>query len=331
MLNRHVNQPSNLIRLAANVVDFLIFALLAFLSVQFIFKPIFVTNNAQYQEQETVIYSAYVRSGLFIKGENDVYSQYVGNDTETYKKIVEDYYLTDIYFGSTWYKEKGGTRNAYKVQEYNAGILQIGGDDSLFEYDYTAGEVDKTKLGVLKASLYVDEDKTKDLKEDSKPLILNFYKGAYRDCFQDLFKDNYFNETYKFCQKYDGYALVLGLTVSSAIVYLIVPLFTIYGYTVGRLIFKIQVVSLAGFVCKKYQIALRYVLCLILCLLPLFISDLFVLAPIWGAYLFISLIAAIILQERTSLPDLISFTRLADGKASTIYMSTEDMEENEED
>ena len=53
--------------------------------------------------------------------------------------------------------------------------------------------------------------------------------------------------------------------------------------------------------------------------------------PIYGGYIFISIVTTIILKDKTSLPDLISFTRLVDLKSSSIYKDELDMVRNEDE
>lgn len=334
MLNRHINLPTLTTRVACALVDFVLFLALFLLSTYVLFDPIFTPTgdqNSAYYKNLLLKNETLVNSGLYVLDENKYYNQLNNGTIEEYKEIVENYYLTDKYFGSEWYIDNGGTRIALSIEEFNSSILLIGTDDSLFEYDSNNGEIDKTKVGVYDKSLYIDEDKSKGLTEDGEAELLNFFLTTYKGCFSDLFNDKFYLDAYNFVNNQGTYQIVTSLAFSSIFPYLLIPLLNKKHYTVGRLIFKIGLCNVDGFEIKLYQVVLRFLPPILLSLVPLIINDAFILFPIYGGYLFVTMVTTIILKERTSIPDLISFTRLVNLKTSSIYKDELEMVRNEDD
>lgn len=334
MLNRHINLPTLTTRVASALVDFVLFLALFFLSTYVLFDPIFTPSsdqNSEYYKNLLLKNETLVNSGLYVLDENKYYNQLNDGSIEEYQDIIENYYLTDKYFGSEWYIENGGTRKSLTIEQYNSSILLIGTDDALFEYDSNDGEVDKTKIGVYDKSLYVDEDKSKGLSEDGEAELLSFFITAYKNCFSDLFNDGFYLDAYNYVNNQGTYQIVTSMAFSSVFPYLLIPFLNKKHYTLGRLIFKIGLCNVDGFEVKLYQVALRYLPPILLSLIPLFFSDVFILFPIYGGYLFITMVTTIILKERTSITDLISFTRLVNLKTSSIYKDELEMVRNEDD
>lgn len=333
MLNNHTNPPTLMVRLASAVIDFAIFAILFFISTYVIFDPIFTPGNdksSKYYQEMMTQNEALVYSGLFVKKDKN-YVQLNNGTIDEYRTIVENYYTTDKYFGSEWYIAKGGERKPYTIEQYNSDILFIGQDETIFEYDLTNDKIDKTKIGVYKSSLYIDKDNTKGLSEEGKEKIKTFYVNQYRICFSNLFEDDFYKNASKYVRDQGTYQIVCGLALSTTITYLLVPLINKKHYTLGRLCMRIGISNHHGFEPKTYQIAARFLPTLLLSLVPLITNDAFVIFPIWGGYLFLSMCTTIILAEKTSLPDLISFTRCIDLKTSTIYKDEYEMTRDEDE
>lgn len=334
MLNRHINLPTLTTRMASALVDFVIFVGLFLLSTYVLFDPIFTPTNDQssaYYKNLLLKNETLVNSSLYVLDENKYYNQLNNGTIEEYQEIIETYYLTDKYFGSEWYIENGGVREALSIEEYNETILLINSDDTLFEYYSVDGEIDKTKIAVYDKSLYIDEDKSKGLSDDGKAELLSFFVTTYKNCFSDLFNDKFYLEAYNFVNNRGTYQIVTSMAFSSIFPYLLIPLLNKKHYTIGRMIFKIGLCNVDGFEIKLYQIALRYLPPILLSLVPLIVYDAFVLFPIYGGYLFVTMVTTIILKERTSIPDLISFTRLVDLKTSSVYKDELEMVRNEDD
>ena len=334
MLNRHINLPTLTTRTAAALVDFVIFVGLFLLASFVLFDPIFTPSDDHssfYYKNLLLKNETLVNSGLFVKNSDNYYTQLNNGSIDEYKEIIEKYYLTNTYFDSEWYIENGGSRSPLTIEEYNSKILLIGNDDSLFEYATVDGTIDKSLIGVYDKSLYIDENKEKGLSEDGKASLLNFYITTYKGCFSDLFNDKFYLDAYNNVNNAGTYQVVVSMVFASVIPYLIVPLLNKKHFTAGRAIFKIGISNHNGFEIKFYQLIIRGLPPIVLSLLPLLINDLFALMPIYGGYIFISIVTTIILKDKTSLPDLISFTRLVDLKSSSIYKDELDMVRNEDE
>ena len=249
MENKRIVYPKISLRFLGICIDFIIFGVLFFISSTFIFKYIFNSYD-----EDQIVAKAQVYSGLLIKDKNGYYNQLNSSDYIKYQEVVENYYLTDKYFGSSFYKENGGERSCYKVEEYNEKILQLGTDYTYFEYQYDEnGKIDTSKIGVIKAKYYEDEDKTKDLTDDAKADLLTFYSRHYREIFSDLYNDSFYEIARNSIVQKGVYRIFFSAFIPYFLVFVIPPVTNKYGFTLGRFLTKVALVSKDGLYQKGWN------------------------------------------------------------------------------
>ena len=322
MENKRIVYPKISLRFLGICIDFIIFGVLFFISSTFIFKYIFNSYD-----EDQIVAKAQVYSGLLIKDKNGYYNQLNSSDYIKYQEVVENYYLTDKYFGSSFYKENGGERSCYKVEEYNEKILQLGTDYTYFEYQYDEnGKIDTSKIGVIKAKYYEDEDKTKDLTDDAKADLLTFYSRHYREIFSDLYNDSFYEIARNSIVQKGVYRIFFSAFIPYFLVFVIPPVTNKYGFTLGRFLTKVALVSKDGLYQKRYFFLIRNVPMVTLLIVILFEDNIFILAPIYGGYFLFNWLATLMNRENASLLDLLSFSRVANKKESIIYNNFEELE-----
>ncbi len=322
MENKRIVYPKMSLRFLGICIDFIVFGVLFFICSTFVFRYIFDSYIA-----DQIVAQAQVYSGLLVKDKNGYYNQINSNDYTKYQEVVENYYLTDTYFGSSFYKENGGTRTHYTIEDYNERILELGTDYTYFEYQYDEnGKIDETKLGIIKREFYEDEDPSKDLTDDAKADLLTFYSRHYREIFSDLYNDEFYQLAREEIVQKGVYRIFFSAFIPYILVFVIPPITNKYGFTLGRFLTKVALVSKDGLYQKKYFFLIRNIPMIILLIVMLFEDNIFILAPIYGAYFLFNWLATLMNREYASLLDFLSFTRAANKKESVIYNSFDELE-----
>ena len=339
MENKHIFTPKLYIRFSSYLVDTLLFFVVAFVLTFFVFNNVFATTEYNKLMQETL-----VRSNLYVTNNSNAYVQLTNGTTEQYKDMVEGYYLTFEdrsnkendkvnYFESDFYKEHDGRRKPLTIEEYNQNILMAGEEDSYFEFQVIDGAIDKTKLAVIKPKYLISNYESQTLTylhDDYKGSLMSFYTNAYKNCFTDLYNDDFYSNARDSMNRMAQYNLGLSCLIPAIIIYFVIPFFNSENKTIGRLIFKLGLSNLDGYKIKSYQVLIRALPSLILSILPFFIGDLIVLLSISFGYILISACSAIIVSDNVSIVDFISMTRVVDLKSSKIFKNSEDLKEKEE-
>ena len=119
-------------------------------------------------------------------------------------------------------------------------------------------------------------------------------------------------------QMYVTIETLVNLVFTTTIFYLLIPIFTKNGQTLGKMIFKLYVCDAYGFRLKWWQLLVRYLAFLIFEIFSWFVI------PVLG--LFVSLTMMTFSKKGRALHDFIAVTRVVSAKHSTIYDSIEEME-----
>ena len=326
MKNKQTASPKLIYRFLSVCIDFILFGIGFFILNSYVFNNVFETRD-----DDLTVLVAQAHAGVLIPDEDNTYHQLNSNKFEDYQPIIENYYLTNTYFGSDFYVEHGGTREKFTIEEYNEKILELGTEYTYFEYQYDEnGEIDPSVIGVIKQEYYIDNDRNNNLKDNAKNDLLTFYTRHYRNIFEDLYSDEYYSEARARIVQSGVYQSVCSLIVPYVIVYMVPPITNKYGYTLGRFILKIGVINFKGIYAKRYLFLIRNLPMLILIFLIFFIDDIFILAPIYGCYFLFNWLATLMNQQNASILDFISLTRVCLVKESTIYENEEDIPEETE-
>lgn len=339
MINKHFFTPKLIIRFSSYLADIICFIVFAFILSNFVFSNIFSSS-----EQNKLLSQTLMESNLYIPNEQGVFTQLNNGTLKDYKNIVESYYLTYEdrsdssndkvnYFESEFYKVNGGTRKALSVKEYNQNILMAGSEDSYFEFDLVNNEIDMNVLAVVKPKYLVKDYQNQTIEfisEEYMPEIRSFYIQLYKNCFTDLYNDNFYKDTKDEVNLLAQYNLGLSCLLPSTLFYLIIPFLNSDHKTIGRAIFKLGVCNQDGFYAKPWQIALRALPSLILSCIPFFTTNLLVVLTISFGYLLVSACSCVIVENNISIVDFISLTRIFNFRTSTIFKDENDMKNTEE-
>ncbi len=327
MINKKVAYSKMSFRFLGVLIDFFLFGVLFFVLSSFVFRYTFDS-----QAEDNLIATAQVESGLLVKDKNGYYQQLHSSDYEDYKEVVETYYLTDKYFGSEFYKENSGDRKPYTIKEYNTKILELGTDYTYFEYQYDENNnIDENKLGILKEENYTENDRENGtLTIEAKNNLMVFYSRHYREIYSDLYKDNFYSIARESVINKGVYRIFCSAIIPYVLVFAIPPLTNKYGFTLGRFLTKVGLVSKDGIYQKRYFFLIRNIPTIILLCIILIEDNIFVLAPIYGAFFLFNWLATLMNRENASILDLISFSRVCNTKESTIYENLEELEADQE-
>jgi len=322
MENKRIVFPKLRFRFLSVMLDFIAFSAISLVLLYLVFNKVFDTTN-----EEDIVLLTQVNAGVLVKDESGIYVQLNSTDYIKYQEVVEKYYISDTYFGSNFYKEHNGTRSKYTIEEYNENILYCGESESYFEYATINGNIDKNVLGVIKSKYYVDNDRGNDIREEYISDFYSFYTKQYKAIFTDLYNDSFYNESRNIIKKEGAYAFFASFIISYALIYIIPPLTNKYGYTLGRFIFKLSLVTRDGLYQKRYMFLIRNVIPVLLISIILSNDNLFFIGPIIIVYLLLNWLICVMSKENASLLDLISFSRVVSKKESEIYYSLDEIKD----
>jgi len=196
-----------------------------------------------YDRQDQLI-SYRLAAGLMIE-KDGVVEDVSGSNYEDYKAAVETYYF--VYNALT--NSDNPHPEGYTVSFYNQNVLGLPdgvdkiNNSALFEWAKGSDEKpDPTKIGVIKASLYVDGALTADAKAN----LLTFYQGAINQAIALLSAEPYYASIASEVQGQSLGLLSLITFVAAFAVYAIPPLCNSSRATLGKLIMKLRLVAIKG-------------------------------------------------------------------------------------
>lgn len=327
MINKRIVFPKLRFRFLSVMMDFILFSVFSLLLIYLVFNKVFDTK-----EEENIVVGAQIYAGvLVLDTDTNIYNQLSSSDYLEYEKIVEDYYLTDKYFGSSFYIENGGNREKYSIETYNTSILYIGESESYFEYQTINDVIDTSLLGVIKAKYYTNNDRENGtIREEYLSDFLSFYSKQYKSIFTDLYNDEYYNNARNTIRLNGAYVFFYSLLISYSLVYIIPPLTNKYGFSLGRFSFNLALVSKDGFYQHRYMFLIRNIIPIILISIILLNDNLFFIGTIVIVYYLLNWLICVMNKENASLLDYISFSRVVNKKESEIFNKEEGIIDEEE-
>lgn len=258
-----------LLRVAAAALDLSFFVALLFAIYFAAFQGI-GSAIGLYDRQDQLI-SYRVAAGLMVE-KDGVVEDVSGSNYEDYKAAVETYYF--VYNAST--NADNPHPEGYTVSFYNQNVLGFpDGVDKinnsvLFEWAKGSDEKpDPTKIGVIKASLYVNGV----LTEDAKTSLLTFYQGAVDKAIALLSSEPYYAPIASEVQGQSLGLLSLITFVAAFAIYVIPPLCNASRATFGKLIMKLRLVAIKGEPLPWWRSLLRNVPLLLTLLVALLFND----------------------------------------------------------
>lgn len=248
-------------RMLARLIDFLIILILScVIFFPLIFPAAF--NSNEFEQNSNEIINLYKDSSLFLVDEqgnysgksaaasfdtiNDLYLK----ENVTFNNVKENISLTESLesFYLTKYQEYGGNLNL-TISSYESEILKVGSEESnINSYDI-----------INHTFILHDESKS--------TTTLNYFLNIYENTCKFVISNSKISELTSNNQKLVLYSLLYFIPVIcgfSLIFDLIIPLCNTYGQSIGKMIFKLGIISSEGYILKKYYLIPRQLTYIIL-------------------------------------------------------------------
>lgn len=311
-LPRHTILAKQGSRIGAFLADLAMVATLFVLLFLCCSKFIFVKITGPLQEQEG---KQEYNAGLVIRNE-DKYEKITTEDSQVYVNALKYHFLCYMN-GENIDEDKEAFVNAeagkYTVEWFNKTILEIpenpdSDSKSLFTYD--GG--DKTKVGVIKPT--ADEVS-----------VRNFIQEKYIDTFSSFLDLDFMSKIENKLALIFTSEFVLSIFVSGVIFYVIIPLATVNGRTLGKMMFGLALANKEGYEIESWQIAMRFIPFGLTCFIA-YIPFFDILGIMLTALtIFLSSFAfAMASPKRMSLHDFTAGTIVIDNNESKIFKNSEE-------
>lgn len=309
-------------RTLARLIDVVIVFGLTFILFIFAIYPN-TFDKDKYIENQNKISEEYSRSDLFLKSTkgsltskggysaishiNDLTSITLKLDGEEFKDVnitkSLDYFYTQMY--STYNKQTNLSFDVFKkqvlqVKEEKSNIkdlLRSGTDYSNYSYQYQL--IDNSDAGQYKSVLFVLDCFSKAVDEVSKSETVLLLDNENRSLM--------LSSIVLFIPTLVGFSLIFDL---------IIPLFTSGGKSLGKLIFKLEIISKDGYKLKKYKLILRW--------LSYIIFDIFLGALTFLGTVLISYTMMIFNKRKMSVMDYVASTRVVDDLTTILFSNVEE-------
>ena len=190
-------------------------------------------------------------------------------DTETKIKVKNTYYLPKEY---------------YTVSYFNEEVLHLPkegeiGNNRFFTYAQNEGENDYTKIGQIKSDL-IEEIASggtmiKRLKNDAD--LLKELDAIYHDAINVFYKQPSIKKANDKINATNAVLMLVSTLPTFAIFYVLLPLLSPFGQTLGKRFLSVGVTSDKGYLVKKWQLLIRVI-------------------PIFGATIYICLVNSLYYQ-----------------------------------
>lgn len=242
--------------------------------------------------------------------------KYAAPNYDRQVKIDENTYVTTKEFYSVgWYnKNVLGIEDAdYTGNEINANV------SAYFTYQKDAeGNINKNLIGVPRTERY--DSSSNSMVEITPTQLAKQYKDKYIEAYYTLIDQPFYSNLATRVNFYTGLSFVIPFVISSLISYVIIPLFTKDGATIGKLLFKICLANYEGYKFKKYQLLLRIIPLLLVEFSLVFIqSSIYVCLAIPTIIGLVSFCLMMASPKKSALHDCLARTIVVDKNASVLF------------
>ena len=148
----------------------------------------------------------------------------------------------------------------------------------------------------------------------------------YSNAIQNFFSLKFMKDIDREVAFINSILMMISTIPSLLIFYVIIPLCSPFGRTLGKMILKLAVISTSGYIAKKWQIALRPLLMLIVCLFVSFINSLQLSIITAVAVALISFSLMMFTKSKQCAHDFVSKTMVIKSDGVTIYRNEEEFE-----
>ena len=200
---------------------------------------------------------------------------------------------------------------------------------SIWEYSIENNEKAYQKPAIPVLSLYNASDRSKGLSDLGKKVTLEYYYTAEKqNCYYNAGNDLYHRPYYlsvleEYQKKSTVFPLILAISISATVFYLVLPLMFRDGQTLGKKIMHLAVIREDEYSSTRPQIVLRQLPMILL------VTILFIFMPWnWAAImslglLIVSYALAIFTPRQRAIHDYIAYTRVVDDKESIYHRKGE--------
>ena len=206
-------------------------------------------------------------------------------------------------------------KDYYTIRHFNETILGLPkegeiGHSQYFVYEQIEGQNDYTKIGTFKDEFIEkvtgDDKEYYRLKNDSN--LLKIIDNIYQDAIKVFYNQKSIKNAQKTVDLTNSFLMLISTLPSLAIFYIILPLISPFGQTIGKRILSLGVVSEKGYLVKKWNLLLRVIPLLGTTICICLVSSLYwqLLIPIF--MLLISMGFLVFNPRRRALHDLMAAT-----------------------
>ena len=333
-------------RIAASGLDF-VFFLIVTIGLQFLASFVLTQKGTVYAKAYNVQYDHVIAADLskyeekrgYISFENaDYYQEEDGN----YKVInhLAYYYLS--YLTGENLKEdyicslekdipiEGiAKKDYYTVKWFNENILSLGsdgGDSDYFTYQKTDDNNDYSKIGTLKDEFVLTSEKDgttiKYVIQDNG--LYAHTKKIYNNAIKHLYSQGFMKDATRTMNLTNSFILLGSSIIPLIIFYIIIPMFSDFGLTLGKRFLSLLVVSDHGFVIKKYQLLLRCIPLLATIIFISFINNLYISFIFAGILVLASLSFMVFTRNNQAIHDFIARTAVVKNEGEKIFKNSDE-------
>lgn len=286
-IQNEIVRPTTIRRIGIAITDFFLFILLFLIFNSYIISPLFA-ESANYVKTVESYTQRMLDSHLYVKSNNTIVELIDTYDDKTDEKafyLNVDQKITKFYID---FANDGINIETYNKSKQDSQYFNVVDD----EY-------------VIKNEVTIERIRTFFNSEYEKALTLfNNYDDVYLDLARDI-------------TMYSIFTIVISITLSSLILYLIIPLCMKNGETIGKKLFSIGVASAKdGFRVRKSQLVIRY---LVFYTLEILVSIIAI-----GLPLIVSFSMLVFSKNGYTIHDYLAATVLVDRKKSVIYKDYEE-------
>ena len=220
-------------------------------------------------------------------------------------------------------------KDYYNVQFFNEKVLLLKEDSvgaTYFKYQETDGVKDESKIAIID-SQYIEEvtsngSSVKRLVKDNT--LLGFLNDIYQDAIKVFYKQKAIVDANKITDRTNIILMFIATIPSFAVFYLLIPLLSPFGKSVGKYIFHLALVDDKGYQIKKWRILLRSLPILGVTIYVCLINSLYYQLIVILLLLLISLGVVVFTPKRKALHDLMSGTTVIKANKDIIIYPDEE-------
>ena len=217
----------------------------------------------------------------------------------------------------------------YNVTFFNEKVLKLKEDSDgakYFKYQETDGVKDESKLAIIDETyledVTTDSGTVKRLVKDNT--LLNFLYDIYQEAIKVFYNQKAISAASKVINRTNITLMFIASIPSFAVFYLLIPLLSPFGKSVGKYIFHLALVDDKGYLIKKWRILLRSLPILGATIYVCLINSLYFQLLVVILLLLISLGVVVFTSKRRALHDLMSGTVVIKANKDTVIYPDEE-------